>query len=58
MSCTAIGQEFILNLFLLVLVWDSIARNLSTLVSTWWEDEAVVNALDAFRRVGSFIAYM
>lgn len=32
------------------LVWDSIARNITTLVSTWWEHEAVVNDLNAFRR--------
>ncbi|KAG1778533.1 hypothetical protein EV702DRAFT_967778 [Suillus placidus] len=32
------------------LVWDSIARNIATLVLTWWEHEAVVNDLDAFRR--------
>ncbi|KAJ8587988.1 hypothetical protein M405DRAFT_277524 [Rhizopogon salebrosus TDB-379] len=32
------------------LVWDSIARNIETLVSTWWENEVVVNDLDAFRR--------
>ncbi|OAX41307.1 hypothetical protein K503DRAFT_848469 [Rhizopogon vinicolor AM-OR11-026] len=32
------------------LVWDSIARNIETLVSTWWEHEAVINDLDAFRR--------
>lgn len=32
------------------LVWDSIARNITTLVSTWWEHDAVVDDLDAFRR--------
>ncbi|KAG2146914.1 uncharacterized protein EDB93DRAFT_1085716 [Suillus bovinus] len=32
------------------LVWDSISQNISTLVSTWWEHEVVVNDLDAFRK--------
>lgn len=32
------------------LVWDSIARNIGTLVSTWWENEAVVSDLNAFRK--------
>ncbi|KAG2116512.1 uncharacterized protein F5147DRAFT_673191 [Suillus discolor] len=32
------------------LVWDSIARNITTLVSTWWEHEVIVNDLNVFRR--------
>jgi aminopeptidase 2 len=32
------------------LVWDSIAQNIAILVSTWWEHEAAVSDLDAFRR--------
>ncbi|KAH7889759.1 peptidase family M1-domain-containing protein [Phlebopus sp. FC_14] len=32
------------------LVWDSIARNLTTVVSTWWENKALVEGLDDFRR--------
>lgn len=32
------------------LVWDSIARNIGTLVSTWWEHEAVISDLNAFRK--------
>ncbi|KAF9227990.1 leucyl aminopeptidase [Gyrodon lividus] len=32
------------------LVWDSIARNLGLLVSTWWEDKALVKGLDEFRK--------
>lgn len=33
------------------LVWAGIAENLSTLVGTWWEDEQVVDQLNALRRV-------
>ncbi|KIK95297.1 hypothetical protein PAXRUDRAFT_140992 [Paxillus rubicundulus Ve08.2h10] len=32
------------------LVWDSIARNLGRLVSTWWENEDVVKGLNEFRK--------
>ncbi|OJT04088.1 Aminopeptidase 2, mitochondrial [Trametes pubescens] len=32
------------------LVWDAIATNLSTIVSTWWENPAVVERLNVFRR--------
>ncbi|KAL4067568.1 leucyl aminopeptidase [Scleroderma citrinum] len=31
------------------LVWDAISRNLSLLVSTWWENEEIVRRLDEFR---------
>ena len=34
-----------------VLVWDSISENLSRVVDTWWENDAVVEKLNAFRRV-------
>ncbi|ETW82731.1 Metallo peptidase M1 [Heterobasidion irregulare TC 32-1] len=32
------------------LVWDSISENLSRVVDTWWENDAVVEKLNAFRR--------
>ncbi|KAL1947448.1 hypothetical protein VTO73DRAFT_14409 [Trametes versicolor] len=32
------------------LVWDAIATNLSTIVSTWWENPGVVERLNVFRR--------
>lgn len=32
------------------LVWDSVAQNIAALVSTWWEHEAAVGDLNAFRR--------
>ncbi|KAI0747687.1 peptidase family M1-domain-containing protein [Daedaleopsis nitida] len=32
------------------LVWSAIASNLSTIVSTWWENAHVVEKLNAFRR--------
>ncbi|KAF8841202.1 hypothetical protein BDN67DRAFT_902084 [Paxillus ammoniavirescens] len=32
------------------LVWDSIARNLGLLVSTWWENEDIVKGLNEFRK--------
>ncbi|KAI9056855.1 leucyl aminopeptidase [Trametes sanguinea] len=32
------------------LVWDAIASNLSAIVSTWWENEHVVELLNALRR--------
>jgi len=34
------------------LVWAGISENLSTLVSTWWENQLVVDRLNALRRVG------
>lgn len=40
---------------LLDLVWDAIATNLSTIVSTWWENPGVVERLNVFRRVSSKI---
>lgn len=39
-----------------VLVWDSISRNLSLLVSTWWENEDIVRRANKFRCVsGTFL---
>ncbi|KAG8217461.1 hypothetical protein J3R82DRAFT_5606 [Butyriboletus roseoflavus] len=32
------------------LVWDSIAENLTLLVSTWWENQEIVRGLNAFRK--------
>ncbi|KAI0806986.1 peptidase family M1-domain-containing protein [Fomes fomentarius] len=32
------------------LVWGTISSNLSTIVSTWWENPQVIDKLDAFRR--------
>ncbi|KAF8448022.1 leucyl aminopeptidase [Boletus edulis BED1] len=32
------------------LVWDSIAENLALLVSTWWENEEIVQGLNEFRK--------
>jgi len=32
------------------LVWDSVSENLATVVSTWWEQPRVADALDGFRR--------
>ncbi|KAF9246581.1 hypothetical protein BU15DRAFT_39568 [Melanogaster broomeanus] len=31
-------------------LWDSIARNLALLVSTWWENKVIVKGLDEFRK--------
>lgn len=38
---------------LVVLVWDSIADNLGLLVSTWWENEAMVRGLNELRKASA-----
>ena len=43
---------------LIDLVWETIASNLSSLTSIWWEHEDVVDKLKAFRRVSAGLIYM
>ncbi|THH11180.1 hypothetical protein EW146_g8133 [Bondarzewia mesenterica] len=33
-----------------VLVWDSMSENLSRVIDTWWENDTVIDKLNAFRR--------
>lgn len=46
--------EWLNNFRSSVLVWDGISQNLSNVVDTWWENTDLVEALNVFRRVGSF----
>jgi aminopeptidase 2 len=45
------GHSCWINVILVDLVWANIAENLATFISAWWENEQIVDKLNALRGV-------